>query len=764
MESLARFLFGHEPAVFTNGQFGFDVRPRAVILIPLVLLLTAFIYFVYIQPKLRISQPIKATLVLLRATLIVFIAFLLLRPVVVVSSVIPRSSHVALLIDDSLSMKLQDMPANSSRLNSLKESVFSGQNSLLTRLEEKFKTDLFAFSQELFALKGAEDLFGEGTGSDLGGSLEEAVKRSAGIPLSAVVIATDGAANVARDLNPILRDLRARDIPVFTLGVGSPARARDAELVRLNLPRRVLTGSRVNLEALVSLSGFGQTRVLMSVREDGRASKTEEFTLRGNETETVNLEFVPSTPGWHRYAVEITPLDGELTIENNKQESMVEVIDGPLKVLYVEGEPRWELGKIRESLQRNEKNLILVSLQRTGENKFYRQGIGDQAELLEGFPRGEEELFAYQGLILGSVEASFFSADQMRNIEAFVSRRGGGFLAMGGRLAFDGGNYRGTPVADVLPLVLEGRSTDVADSFAPVFKPLLTQAGQTHPILRLSEDRGVSQKIWSELPTISISEVLSGVKPGASVLLEARRTGNNSAPTVPLLVHQRYGKGQTLAFTAADTWRWRMKMDSKSNAHETFWRQLLRYLVSSAPMQTEIAAANEVFALHDTVRIVAEVRDKQFKALSDVQALARVTKPSGSTLDVPLKFTALNDLNSFAGEFKADELGQHRIDLVTNATGIGPGKAQSTVLVTELNREFYRAAQNVELLKRIAAETGGKYYQLNEIQSLVDDLTYRRTPYSELATKELWDMPINFLLIVGLLSGEWFLRKREGLA
>lgn len=766
MERLARFLFRHESAVFANGQFGFEVRPRAVIVIPLALLLTVFIYFVYIRPHLRLSKPIRTTLVLLRTALIALMVFLLLRPVVVVSSVIPRSSNVAVLVDDSLSMKLRDMPGGASRLESVKQALLA-KPSFMTRLEEKFKTDLYGFSEELFGLKGAQDLYGEGRSSDLGGGLDEAVKRSAGMPLSAIVVATDGAANVPRDLGSILRDLRARDIPVFTIGVGNTSRTMDAELMRLNLPRRVLVGSRVNLEALVGLNGYGETRLLMSVREDGRATKTEEFKLRGNETQTVNMEFVPSAPGWHRYTVEITPLDGELTIENNKQEALIEVIEGPLRVLYVEGEPRWELGKLRESLQPNEKNVILVSLQRTGENKFYRQGIGGQQELVEGFPKSEEELFSYQGLILGSVEANFFTAEQMRNIEAFVSRRGGGLLAIGGRLAFNGGNYKGTPVADVLPLILDGRTTDVADSFAPVFKPQLTSSGQAHPITRLNEDRSLSLKIWTELPPISVSETLPGIKPGATVLLEARRVGNSGGPsgqTVPLLVHQRYGRGQSLALTAADTWRWRMRMDSKSNAHETFWRQIVRYLVNTSPMQIEIGAERDVFAVNDSVRIVADLRDKQYRTVSDAHATARVFKPSGTTIDIPLRFTALNSLNNYIGEFKADELGQHRIELISNSSKIGAAKVQSSILVSDLNREFFSAAQNSELLKRIAAETGGKYYQLDGLQSLVDDLTYRRTPYSERTTKELWDMPINFILIISLLSAEWFLRKREGLA
>src|SRR4030095_9290294 len=178
-----------------------------------------------------------------------------------------------------------------------------------------------------------------------------------GMPLSAVVLATDGASNVPADLAATLRELRARDIPVFTVGVGNTARPVDAELTRINMPRRVLGGSRVHIEAVVGLSGVGATKVLLGVREDGRAIKTEEFNLRGNDTQAVNLEIIPSTAGFRRYTVEITPLDGEVTIENNKQEAMVEVIEGPLRILHVEGEPRWELGKIRESLAPTEKNV-----------------------------------------------------------------------------------------------------------------------------------------------------------------------------------------------------------------------------------------------------------------------------------------------------------------------------------------------------------------------------------------------------------------------
>jgi len=399
MNQLVRFLFGHEQAVFTNGRFGFDVRPSALLLILIVLLVAAFIYFIYLRTRVRLPGRTTATLIALRVTLLTLMVVLLLRPVVVVSSAIPRSSYVAMVIDDSVSMKLQDVAGGATRLETVKHALFdtsAGHESFLNRLDGKFKTNLYGFSGGLTRLKDGNDLYGEGRTSDIAGALDEAMKRSSGMPLSAVVLATDGASNVPRDLAAVLRELRARDIAVFTVGVGNTARPMDAELTRVNMPRRVLVGSRLNIETIVGLSGYGETKVLLSVREDGRAIKTEEVNLRGNDTQAVNLEITPATPGIHRYTVEVTALDGELTVENNKQDSLVEVIEGPLRILHVEGEPRWELGKIRESLQPNEKNVSIVALQRTGENKFYRQGVGNQTELATGFPKTEEELFSYR--------------------------------------------------------------------------------------------------------------------------------------------------------------------------------------------------------------------------------------------------------------------------------------------------------------------------------------------------------------------------------
>jgi hypothetical protein len=772
MEWLVQFLSGHERAVFANGRFGFDVRPHAAVLAACALLLLAFVYFAYVRPRARVGGGTRLSLVALRSALFLLILFLLLKPVVVVPSVVPRSSTVALVADDSRSMQMADAAGGLTRLDAMRGALFEPGGPFQTRLRERFRTQSYAFSSRLDNIGGGEELTGEGPSSDLGGALAEAARRSTGAPLSAVVLVSDGAANAGADLSAALRNLRARGLPVYTVGVGDARRQADAELVRVSLPRRVLVGSSVEVEAFVRAGGYGATKVRIAASEDGRAVKTEEFDLRGGETEVVRMELVPATAGTHRYTFDVQPLADELMLENNRREALVEVVEGPLRVLYVEGEPRWELGKLRDALGRGEKNVQLVSLLRTGENKLYRQGVSGEAELAEGFPKTEEELFAYDGLMLGSVEASFFSVEQLRAVEAFVARRGGGLLAVGGRYAFGGGGYAGTPVADALPVTLTQRAAGAPgganpNASAPAFKAQLTARGASHPVTRLSDDRGQSQKTWNDLPALSVPEAPAGVKPGATVLLEARRAaadGRAGGGPVTLLAQQRYGRGQALAFTASDTWRWRMRSDSKSNAHENFWRQMLRYLVQGTPRQFEVAAGQDVYAPGDTVRIVADLRDRKFNPATDARAVARVTGPSGGTAEVPLRFTARDEADVYVGEFKSDEPGRHRIELSASGASIGEAAAQSEFLVAELNREFYDASLNEELLRRIAAETGGKYYTLEEAGALVDDLTYRQTDNSRPATKDLWDMPVNFLLLVGLLCGEWFLRKRHGLA
>jgi uncharacterized membrane protein len=769
MDTLVQFFFKYRWSTFAKGQLGFANRPAWWVIALLLLALAALIYLLYLRPQYRISNLNRAGLIALRTALVALLVVMLMRPVVVIPSVIPKSTAVAVLSDDSRSMTLQDEKGRA-RLDAVKE-LLNPQGQFARGLDDKFKVGLYGFAATTTKIKDANELKGEGAATDLANALQEAVKDSTGSPLSALVVITDGGANTARDLGAQLRELKARNLPVFAVGVGSPDRFKDAEMVRVNAPRRVLVGSAVIAEALIRLHGYGNTKVTVAVSEDGKALKTENFDLKGNEAQTVTLEFTPSSIGTHRYSFEVKPLDGETTLENNLQEALIRITDEHPKVLYLEGEPRWEYGFMRKAFAKNEKNLVLVSSLRSADGKFYRQGVESGTELEKGFPLSDEELFHFQGLVIGSVEANFFTYDQLKWIEQFVARRGGGFLALGGQRSFDAGKYANTPVADLLPLYLNDLPEEPEIEAVSNFKAALTTRGRTHAVTRLAEDRNQSAKVWDELPAITIPEALLTLKPGATLILEARSV-NDRNRVIPLLAEERYGRGRTLALLTNDTWRWKMELPAQSNAHETFWRQLLRYVVSTTPNQFEVAAERDVYAQGDIINVRGEVNDKKWEAVKDAQVTARVVKPSGASVELPLKLNFSNESGGatagqpgeYRNEFTPDEQGVYKLEMTAKRSGATLGEAESSFLVTNRTREFHNAAQNVELLKRVAAETGGQYYPLDKASNLLEEITQLEGKNSERVSRELWDMPINFLLLIGLASAEWFLRKRKGLA
>ncbi len=770
MDSFVQFFFKHKWSTFAKGNFGFANRPSWLLVILLALALGALIYFLYVRPGYRINSKSKWGLIALRAGLLALIFIMLMRPVIVVPSIIPKSTSVAVLTDNSRSMTLAD-ENNRSRIDATKE-LLAANGKFSKSLNDKFKVGLYGFSNSASKIKDISELKADGQATDVVAALREAIKDSTGSPLSAIVLVSDGGANTPKDLSAELRELRARNIPVFTVGVGNPSRFKDAEAVRVTTPRRVLVGSAIIAETLVRLSGYSNTKISLAVSEDDKAIKTQQFDVKGGEAQSLTIEFTPSSIGNHRYTFEVKPLDGETTLENNAIDALIAVTDDKPKILYIEGEPRWEYGFIRKAATaKTEKNLTMVSVLRSADGKFYRQGVESGSELTTGFPTTIEELFTYQGIILGSIEANFFNYDQLKNIEQFAARRGGGVMAIGGTRAFDAGKFAQTPIADLLPVTLNDQVEETETMVVQNYKAALTSRGRTHAVTRLNEDRNQSAKIWDELPAISIPEMLTGIKPGATIILEARSTADKSR-SLPLLIEQRYGRGRTLALTSNDTWRWRMEVPSQNNYHETFWRQLLRYIVSTTPNQFEVASERDVYVPGDTVSLRSEVNDKKFDAIRDAQVTATVTKPSGATVELPLKIN-FSDPNGGQGaegstdyrsELAADETGLYKLETIAKRGGETLGTAASSFLVTERSREFHDAAQNIELLKRVATETGGKYFPLAKAGELLDEITMLEGKNSERVSKDLWDMPINFLLLVGLASAEWFLRKRRGLA
>jgi uncharacterized membrane protein len=522
----------------------------------------------------------------------------------------------------------------------------------------------------------------------------------------------------------------------------------------------VLKGTSLTAEVRVAQRGLGGSKVQLLVEDSGRVIQSQEIQLPADgESGAARVHLTAAEAGPRTFRFRVAAQPGEPIVQNNQQDVIIQVADRKEKILYLEGEPRFELKFARRAVE-GDKNLQLVCLQRTSQNKFLRLDVDDAEELAGGFPKTREELFRYRGIVLGSVEASFFTGDQLRMIAEFVSQRGGGLLALGGRHSFAEGGYGQTPLADVLPVVLEEKGPE--PQFAEL-KVEPTAFGMTHGVTQLATTEAESAERWKKLPAVSTLNRVQRTRPGAVTLLVGR--GDTLATPQVVLAHQRYGAGKALAFTAHDSWLWQMhaEIPLEDMTHENLWRQLLRWLVGGVPGQGGVAVSPQRTAPGTSVTVVATVSDATYLHVNDAQVVAEVTDPKGEVRDVPLEWTVGQD-GEYRGTFSVREKGSHAVRVEARRAGSSLGSDEIQVEGADQDTEFFGAEMRRPLLERIAEETGGHFYTAETAHRLPGDLTYSGGGATVQEEKPLWDMPILFLAIVGLLTAEWAYRKRQGLA
>ncbi len=759
MQDLLQFLFKYRFFHFRNGDFSFQWSPPPVLtatLVPvLVTLLLALYWRGWIGSGSRVGWPLLG----LRAAFFLSLALLLMRPSLTLSTVVPRENLLALVVDNSQSMIIEESAG--ARGNSMVP-LLSPESEFVKDLDEKFVVKPFLFAAQAISTDLPLQMTWDGAQTNIAAALGAVLSETRNLPLAGVVLLTDGADNSYADLAPVMAELKAGNVPVYPIGVGALTIERDAELMQVSSPRRILKGSTTTARVSLHQRGFGGSRGRLEVRENNVLLAAKEVHFPPNSpTLVTEVTLLPRAAGIQEYEFTLLPLAGESNERNNRRTTVLEIRDEKPRILYLEGHPRWEYKFIRRAVQGDE-NLQLETLLRTALNKFYRQGIEEETTLATGFPATRETLFEYKGILLGNVGSSFLSYAQMELIKEFVGKRGGGFMMLGGPASFAGGDYRNTPIASLLPVELPEDKN--AFFFQGMGQLVPTTPGSLHPALQISDSTAQSSA-WESMEPLRDWNLTQGAKPGTTVLARVAIPGSEGAGSnPPLLAFQRFGRGHSIAFMSGSSWRWQMLQDSGDRRHMTFWRQVLRWLVSLSQDRVEVHTDRQSYSRNESVKIRAEVRDSSYNKVNDAVVTAVVTSPDQSEEEIKLDWSAEED-GIYVGEFRTSGAGQHPVRVRAqgrSGQGDGYGSAATSFLVEQGNREFFDASQKRAFLQRLAAQTGGRYYSLEEAARLPREIVYTEKNASAVEILDLWDMPINFLFLVGLLIGEWCLRKKHG--
>lgn len=759
MEAFFTFLFKYRPLLFREGDLVFRAPWPLLLVLGVTLGGIALAVAGYVRPRGKAGPWDRAIMGALRVGAFAVLLLALLQPTLVLTSTVPQRNFVGVLLDDSRSMTLPGADGRS-RADFIAEQFDAEEGRLLRELEERFAVRYFRFSSSTERMDLPEGLTYTGTRTDMVGALDRAREDLSSVPLSGLVVISDGADNAGGSLPEALVPLQAASVPVYAVGLGEETLSPDIQVGRISAPRTVLKGTSLLLDVVVSQRGYAGETLPLIVEEDERILTEREVVFgQDGEPTVARVRFALEEAGPRRIRIRVPPQAGERVTQNNERRVEVEVKGSREKILYFEGEPRYEVGFLRRAMAEDE-NIQVVVLQRTAEDKYLRLDVDDENELAGGFPITREELFKYRGLIIGSVEASFFSHDQLAMIADFASRRGGGFVMLGGRFSFAEGGYGGTPVSEALPVILDPPVPDPHSVFTEV-KVRPTVAGIGHVAAQIRPDGNAGPAVWDSLPPLSVMNPILAVKPGATTLLSGAVPEGEQI----VLAYQRYGRGKVAALPVTDSWIWQLHADVplEDQTHETFWRQLLRWLVDGVPDYVNASLDIEEAEGGETVRVVVEVNDSAFVEVNDARVEAIATGPDGGTQLIPMSWTVERD-GEYAGRFIPPSEGEYTVRVVaTRGDDHVLGADEVFLNVGPSQEEYFDAGLRKAALQRLARETGGEYYEPETVGRLPEDIRYTGAGVTLTEEMDLWDMPVFFFLLVVFIGGEWIFRRRRGL-
>ncbi len=694
----------------------------------------------------------------MQSALVALILLLLWQPAITVSALSSQQNIIAVVVDDSRSMAIADSSGKTRETAALA----ALQDGILSGLQKRFQTRLYRLGSGITQVKGLKGIAPVEAATHIGNGLKQLATDTSDLPIGAILLLSDGGENTAgmggsgigRDA---LQSLRNRRLPVHTVGFGNPERAHDVELEDVGVASSTIVNARLTATVSFIQHGYAGQKAMLTVRDGDKTLAAREVALAANGVlQTEPVFFSAGAAGAKGLRFGIEPIAGEENLNNNAMTRPVLVSDTKRRILYIEGEPRWEFKFIRRA-EEDDPTVQLVSMLRTSENKIYRQGISDPGELADGFPVRPENLFGYAGIIIGSVDADYFTPLQQELLREYVDRRGGGVLFLGGRSSLSDGGWAASSMNELLPTFLPAGRNSFHRNSATVE---LTAAGVDSPVTRLLDDPAKNAERWKKLTYLADYQDAGSPKPGATVLAQM----NAGRRKLPMLITQSYGHGRTAIMATGGTWRWQMSEALGDPSHDLFWQQLLRWLVADSP--GPVTASMPARSLMDEghVQLTAQVRDQQFQPAADAHVTAHILGPEGANALIDL-VPSRETPGLYQTEWTAERPGAYLAEVTAESVGSQPQELGRDVLTFQREdgiAENFHTEQNRSLLQQLASQTGGRYWEPSDLKNLPRDIAYSEAGISVRTTNELWNMPIVFVLLLGLPITEWLLRRKWG--
>ena len=661
-----------------------------------------------------------------------------------------------------LDTKQRQVIASSSRLDLGKGVLAQSGRQILESLGESLNVSYHAFGQsprlinngEVMTDKELAGLKAKEPGTSITASLE-AVASSVGIPPAGIVLISDGIDNTSSQRSEaVLQDLGARDIPVYTIPIGLTD-PDDVSIRNIVMQEVAYSGDKVPVHVQIQSKGYERRTARLAILLNDRRVSSRIIRFDGGlQFEEVDFRVDVYEKGAAQIDVIIEPFDNEVSTVNNRVSRSVRIVNEKVNVLYIEGNARWEYRYLRAILKRDPRiNATFIS------SNVGPEVARNSPEHIERFPENREDAFQYDLVILGDVDASFFTDEELNLLEELIRDRGASLLMLCGPM-HSPGSYEGTPVQTMLPVRFDAEAE--WGKIAETVYPVLTSEGQSSLVMTLENEVELNDRVWSRMAPMDQLPPLVSAKPGATVLaVLSDSTARDQR--YPLVAWQRYGTGKCMSIASDRLWRLRYRAGDKY--HWRVWSQCIQFMTLSRLMgehkRIRLETDRSVYAVDGQCRLYAHVLDENFEPI--VQPVFEVYV-SGTNEGQAKQLVSLRPDKSqsgfYEGYFSPPNTGRYRVEANEDDRKLSN---TTEFQVTEVRQELIETDMGLAHLKRIADLTGGATLGIRDLPKLSSLVNNRLTTTKVVSERPLWDNSLVALLLVTLLGAEWILRRKYDL-
>lgn len=693
----------------------------------------------------------------LRSLALLVLVFLVARPIWIVKEPpAPAARSVALLVDRSESMSIQDV--DQSRYQ---QALSFAAGRLLPALKSaNLPVQAFLFDQATESADGPtlQSAQPKGKRTNLGGAIAHALSAQAQPPL-AVIALTDGVANETADNTRALTTLVDSHVPFIGVGFGSDQGVQTLSLREVEAPAVTASKTAFNVSAQLEMMNADEMPGFdLVLFRDGQITQKKTISPgKGSRTWLENFQVSEEKEGLHNFTVQLLPPNSaSVKCVSLLGSTSVRISDEKeLRVLYIQGALTWDYKFVNMAL-RADQTIKLTGLTRTSKQSFFRQNVESAGEFMNGFPTTLEELSPFRVIVLSNLRPVDLSPAQQDILARFCGEMGGGLLMIGGAATFDS-SWVNSRLEQLLPVVFSP-NLGVQGLDRP-FRIQLTEEALQNPIFQIADNASV-RETWAQLPSFTQFGRVDAAKPGAQVWIQ-HQTEDGPRGRRILMASQRYGAGLSAVLAIQNFWRWRLAKDSDPQQCDRFWRQLFRFLSEVGRQDIGIHLADQELHPDMDVSVVLEKQPNP-RNITDTTRNYFVRVEDSDKKLLHEEAVDLEPLRPVDFKFHAGKAGVYSVT-VTDTLKVP--LATRPVEIRDLNLEFQNTARSMEILKQWASVSDGLAFKVEDCPEATDLVAQIKAKVEEVRQgKQMrrifgvsgWTL----LLVLGLLSGEWALRKR----